>query len=140
VVLFHFSGIFRLRESTAVGTILARGWMGVDLFFVLSGFLITGILLDSRGADGYFSSFYARRFLRIFPLYYGFLALWFLVLAYVFGSAYSDLFARERQVWFWSYTANWGRPDELGALGHFWSLAIEEQFYLVWPLVVWLLG
>jgi peptidoglycan/LPS O-acetylase OafA/YrhL len=135
VLLFHLSEPFRLRESTVVGTALARGWIGVDLFFVLSGFLITGILIDTRGAPNYFSSFYLRRVLRIFPLYYGVLALWFGVGAHL-GDA--SFFGPDRQRWYWCYLSNWGDPfgHGIGALSHFWSLAVEEQFYLVWPLLV----
>jgi peptidoglycan/LPS O-acetylase OafA/YrhL len=136
---------FALRKASAAG------WVGVDLFFVLSGFLITGILLDSRGRPGYLSSFFARRSLRIFPLY--FLALWitFILLqqlAEVVPAARSaagnvELLARH-QVWFWTYLQNWwmafeGHWPDVNYLNHFWSLAVEEQFYLVWPLVVgWL--
>jgi peptidoglycan/LPS O-acetylase OafA/YrhL len=130
----------------------AMGWIGVDLFFVLSGFLITGILLDSRGKPGYLSSFFARRALRIFPLY--FLALWaaFIALPQL-AEAVSSLrpaadnmraFSSE-QVWFWTYLQNWrfawqGRWPDVGYLNHFWSLAVEEQFYLVWPFIVGWLG
>jgi peptidoglycan/LPS O-acetylase OafA/YrhL len=136
VLAFHGSELFRLRESTIAGTLLARGWCGVDLFFVLSGFLITGILVDTRGAKNYFASFYARRFLRIFPLYYGFLAVWFFILPRVIDSPAT--FGVERQRWFWSYASNFAFAfdRDIPALSHFWSLAIEEQFYLVWPLVV----
>ena len=124
------------------------GWVGVDLFFVLSGFLITGILIDSRGKPGYLRSFFARRSLRIFPLY--FLALWFTFIAVpqladIWGSAIP---VAQRvgelswdQFWFWTYLQNWrfafiGHWPDVNYLNHFWSLAVEEQFYLVWPFVV----
>jgi peptidoglycan/LPS O-acetylase OafA/YrhL len=119
------------------------GWVGVDLFFVLSGFLITGILFDAKGSDGYFRNFYMRRMLRIFPLYYGFLALFFFGIPLFtdvpggFSSLYDD------QAWYWSYLANIrfaveGWPAIPGSIGHFWSLAVEEQFYILWPLVIFL--
>jgi len=120
------------------------GWMGVDLFFVLSGYLITGILCDTKGSKHYFRQFYARRFLRIFPLYYSALALFLLVLPslHVFDSVTREL--RGDAVWYWTYLYNM-RVAVTGflpssALGHFWSLAVEEQFYLIWPIVVLWLG
>lgn len=133
------------------------GWCGVDLFFVLSGFLITGILLDARPARGtgelgqYFTSFYARRTLRIFPLHYALLAL-FLVVVPLLPHAGSGVIAREigeyaqlapDQWWFWAYLGNFYFASH-GFAGHgipdvLWSLAIEEQFYLAWPVVVLLL-
>jgi len=135
VVLYHF---WRpIREYVHVGAI------GVRVFFVLSGFLITGILLRSRAlrdegettAGVSLRRFYIRRILRIFPLYYFALAIaWF---GRVSG-------AREGIVWHAAYLSNvhfflvnavrhgeWG-----GHVGHFWSLAVEEQFYLVWPWVI----
>jgi peptidoglycan/LPS O-acetylase OafA/YrhL len=120
------------------------GWMGVDLFFVLSGFLITGILYDTKGSKHYFRQFYARRVLRIFPLYYAVLALFLIVLPslHIFDSVTREL--RSDAVWYWTYLYNMKvaatgfRPS--GAFGHFWSLAVEEQFYLVWPIVVLWLG
>jgi peptidoglycan/LPS O-acetylase OafA/YrhL len=115
------------------------GWSGVDLFFVLSGFLITRILLRTRQNADYFRSFYIRRALRIFPLYYAALAicaaLFLLVPAThrMFPSAHDQFFQ-------WLYLSNWiplmDAADQR-SLGHFWSLAIEEQFYWVWPLIVW---
>jgi peptidoglycan/LPS O-acetylase OafA/YrhL len=117
------------------------GWAGVDLFFVLSGFLITGILLDSRGGEGYYRSFYARRALRILPLYYAMAAFSFLVLPHLDhpGAVRSAPVAAD-QGWYWLLLSN--VPIALsGAFRHgvmdvSWSLAIEEQFYLAWPLVV----
>jgi peptidoglycan/LPS O-acetylase OafA/YrhL len=118
------------------------GWFGVDLFFVLSGYLITGILLDARGAPHYFRNFYLRRILRIFPLYY----LVLIVALYVvphglppdkaarFGSIAGD--AR----YYWLYLSNFAIARagmaRHGILDVTWSLAIEEQFYFVWPAVV----
>jgi peptidoglycan/LPS O-acetylase OafA/YrhL len=116
------------------------GVLGVDLFFVLSGFLITGLLLDSKGGPGYFRNFYARRTLRIFPLYYTVLALLFLVLPLVTALPAPLEDARRHQGWLWSYTANFFIAAKgswaLTYVSHFWSLAIEEHFYLLWPLVV----
>ena len=118
------------------------GWCGVVLFFVLSGFLITGILLDSKSSRNYFSTFYARRFLRIFPLYYGYLALVFLgcrAAHSLLGIA--DPVANINPWWYLTYIQNL-RPNTMltdPLLGHLWSLAVEEQFYVVWPLLIWLL-
>jgi len=151
VMLHHFT---HYEQTTGfdgpIASVLAFCWTGVDLFFVLSGFLITGILLDSRGNRRYFSTFYARRTLRIFPLYYLVLFLAFIVLPR-FPEAYSVLSAQvdvppAEQVdipqWpYWVYLTNVaiaGRGFMHGLLDVAWSLAIEEQFYLVWPLVVWL--
>ena len=118
------------------------GWNGVDLFFVLSGFLITGVLLDAKGSTGYFRNFYARRVLRIFPLYYGVVLVHLVVLRYVlndpnhFDDRDIDL------IWYLLHLSNLIvglRSGRDTGLDHAWSLAIEEQFYLLWPLLVlWL--
>jgi peptidoglycan/LPS O-acetylase OafA/YrhL len=113
-------------------------WCGVDLFFVLSGFLITGILADSLDGPHYFRNFYARRALRIFPLYYGFLLVLFALLP---GTplAIADSFARDHQLWYWAYLDNilFAITGVLPASTFYmWSLAVEEQFYLAWPLLV----
>jgi peptidoglycan/LPS O-acetylase OafA/YrhL len=120
---------------------LARtGWMGVDLFFVLSGFLITGILADTKGNAHYFRQFYARRVLRIFPLYYASLALFLIVLPALMPNHWVLLDLQSDAAWYWTYLYNMKvavtgfLPSS--ALGHFWSLCVEEQFYLVWPVVV----
>ena len=130
------------RAERLLYTLIENGWVGVDLFFVLSGFLITGILVASKGTGHYFRNFYARRFLRIFPLYYAFLFLWFIVAPRLFTLAPNGPFriGSDTQLWFWTYTSNFlslmkGVTLPIG-LNHFWSLAIEEQFYLVWPAVV----
>jgi len=121
------------------------GQHGVDLFFVLSGFLITGILLDSKGSPSYFRTFYLRRTLRIFPLYYLYLGLRLLLiptLAQRLHVPSSPLIAAQSHgAFFWLYGSNllsFFYPDASigGGLMHLWSLAVEEQFYLVWPLLI----
>jgi len=125
-----------------LGNMLHRGWMGVQLFFVLSGFLITRILLDAQPSPRYYASFYSRRALRIFPLYYAVLIGLFLVLPAVWRmpAALAEDAPASRQVWLWLYLSNWTGARGLGGgtepVFHFWSLAVEEQFYLLWPLVV----
>lgn len=145
VVVLHATEAFGRVHPIAPTTtaIVNVGFTGVDLFFVLSGFLISGILLASKESPSYFRVFYIRRTLRIFPLYYAYLGLIFVVLPLVseqIRSNYAEL--RAHQLWYWTYLGNvanaihggW-RMD--GALtGHFWSLAVEEQFYLIWPTVV----
>ncbi len=123
------------------------GWIGVDLFFVLSGFLITGILYDAKGQEHYFRNFYARRFLRIFPLYYSFLAALLLGLAafeFLWPASYDHSLAAHKlwalQMWLWSYTFNIRSAiaynSVVTSVSHLWSLSVEEQFYLFWPLVI----
>jgi peptidoglycan/LPS O-acetylase OafA/YrhL len=108
------------------------GWIGVQLFFVLSGFLITGILLDSRNEPHPYKTFYARRALRIFPLYYTFLIGRFLIVPLFIPDLGVPI---GHQLCFWLYVSNWGDLilGGLAGLSHFWSLAVEEQYYLVWP-------
>ncbi len=123
------------------------GWFGVELFFALSGYLITGILLDAKGkltGWDYFRGFYGRRSLRIFPLYYLVLVLVFIVLPAIAPAPFA-LFdpAREHAIWFWTYTQNilFAREGNLlHGVFHLWSLAVEEQFYLLFPLLIYLLG
>lgn len=140
-VLFHH--LFWSNTAAAHGflavfaDIQASSYAGVNLFFALSGFLISGILIDTLDVPHYFRTFYARRTLRIFPLYYGTLILLLLLtrpLHMVWsGWQYYDL----------TYTANlavWRpiTPPYLGIfnINHFWSLQVEEQFYLIWPFIV----
>ena len=146
LVLFHHFTI--LKPVAAVDHALAdlalAGWSGVDLFFVLSGFLITGILIDARGSDRYFTSFYARRTLRIFPLYYLIVFLSLVVLPRL--PTWFDLLAgagAPREQWqYWLYLTNFAVASRdafrHGVLDVTWSLAIEEQFYLIWAAIVWL--
>jgi peptidoglycan/LPS O-acetylase OafA/YrhL len=114
------------------------GWIGVQLFFVLSGFLITRGLLAEQGSPTYFRSFFIRRTLRIFPLYFATLLV-LLVLWPAFGSLPPGMESeRQHQVWLWLFLSNWTETLGFngGGLPHFWSLAVEEQFYLLWPFVV----
>jgi len=119
---------------------MRTGWMGVDLFFVLSGFLITGILVDTRSSPRYFRTFYARRCLRIWPLYFSALTFMFVLVPLLRPADAHAIF--ERSSPWWSYPVflqNLLVRNPTGAAGLLavtWSLAIEEQFYLVWPWVV----
>jgi len=115
------------------------GWAGVFLFFVLSGFLITGILLDSKSQPHYFRNFYARRSLRIFPIYYA-------TLLGVMALAWNRHWTVHDAGWYLLYLQNYllgvtyFLPEFPAAFDHSWSLAVEEQFYLLWPLAVLLLS
>jgi peptidoglycan/LPS O-acetylase OafA/YrhL len=120
----------------------AGGWMGVDLFFVLSGFLITGILLDTREQARYFTNFYVRRALRIFPLYYTMVAILLILTPWLHLQWHRGHFAYLFYAGNIAYNLN---PDlaqvrPAVSLLHLWSLAVEEQFYLAWPLVVLLIS
>ncbi len=112
------------------------GWIGVQLFFVLSGFLITGILLAKKSQPHLLRNFYIRRSLRIFPIYYLFLFFFFILLPFFNIALDWTNGAVENQIWYWTYLQNFARPfTESGALAPLWSLAIEEQYYLLWPLL-----
>jgi peptidoglycan/LPS O-acetylase OafA/YrhL len=115
-------------------------WAGVSLFFSLSGFLITGILFDSLDAEHYFRTFFGRRCLRIFPLYYGLLGLLLLLTPVLRlnwqGQSYRLLTYTPNIPFFGDWVQN---PSKYFNFLHFWSLAVEEQFYLLWPLLVFYL-
>ncbi|MGB6429583.1 MAG: acyltransferase [Candidatus Acidiferrales bacterium] len=137
VMLHNISLKYPLFHSQRL---FADGWMGVDLFFVLSGFLITGILVDTKQSEAYFKNFYVRRCLRIWPLYYSLLFFMFVVVRFVSKSQYHDIIQQSSPWWaFPLFLQNFLLPistNAAGPLGVTWSLAIEEQFYLVWALVV----
>lgn len=147
VLVLHFIADVPPSNSVerAISNVTSYGSYGVELFFVLSGFLITGILYDTQNKPHYFRNFYMKRVLRIFPLYYG-------VLAFVFFLAPLIPLLRgptldylvDRQAWAWLYAINIYIAKQgawsFSYLEHFWSLAIEEHFYLFWPLVVFLLA
>jgi len=118
------------------------GWVGVDLFFTISGFLITGILLSTKGKEGYFKNFMARRALRIFPVYYLLLFLVWVVFP-LLPDFYEYVFSSDTPIGvvsYWLYFSNimmgYG-PAKHELLQITWSLSIEEQFYLVFPLFVY---
>jgi peptidoglycan/LPS O-acetylase OafA/YrhL len=139
VMVFHFGWTFPSATplTAVVHDLLWTGWVGVDMFFALSGFLITrGLIAPStRATSDRLKRFWARRFLRIFPLYYAVLIVGSVVELATHGAPPS--------LSYWLYFQNYAIAAEpmhqIDWTGHFWSLAIEEQFYLVWPLVM-LLG
>jgi peptidoglycan/LPS O-acetylase OafA/YrhL len=141
VVIYHAGGGAQSSNLMVriFGTAIQIGWTGVTLFFILSGFLITGILWESRGAPNWYRNFYMRRTVRIVPLYY--LALLIVMAgAFVLGNP-RDIASH---LWIYSlYLQNIPHFAMIGAnlnspfkLFHFWSLAVEEQFYLIWPFLL----
>jgi peptidoglycan/LPS O-acetylase OafA/YrhL len=137
VMLHNISPRYPLFHSNEL---FSNGWMGVDLFFVLSGMLITGILLSTKQAAGHLKNFYVRRCLRIWPLYYSLLFFMFVVVRFLNPSEYHVVVQTSSPWWaFPLFLQNFLLPISTNAAGPLavtWSLAIEEQFYLVWPLVV----
>jgi peptidoglycan/LPS O-acetylase OafA/YrhL len=138
LVLLHNTNLYRPWH---LGFISDNGWMGVDLFFALSGFLITGILLDTKQSVGYLKNFYARRCLRIWPLYFSALLFMFVIVPVLRPSEAAAIFSSRSSPW-WAYPVFLQNflvsipTMATGLLGVTWSLAVEEQFYLCWPLVV----
>ncbi|MBX7114900.1 MAG: acyltransferase [Myxococcaceae bacterium] len=131
VILFHcaIDGPRYIADASPLW--VGLGWSGVDLFFVLSGFLITRILLATRDDEGYFKKFYARRVLRIFPLFYLYLLVFFVLHQGLGGASWMQL--THLSNWYVQLLGDWG-PESPSNLT--WSLSIEEQYYLVWPFVV----
>lgn len=145
IVFLHFI-VHHLQTTPATELAYAQKyltflWFGVDAFFVLSGFLIGGVLMDQRGAANYFRVFYLRRLLRIFPPYLLLLALWIAVQALQTGSGLEWLLQPARPAWpYFVYVQNVAMSASGDTGPNFmvatWSLAVEEQFYLLFPLVV----
>jgi peptidoglycan/LPS O-acetylase OafA/YrhL len=141
VFILHYGGGARSSNSIVrlAGLFIQGGWSGVTLFFVLSGFLISGILWDMRGRPDWLRVFYTRRVLRIFPLYYASLLI-ILLTAAAFGNTLHCL----RNLWIDALYLQdvqqlWQRSQDNGSrlwTSHLWSLAIEEQFYLLWPFLL----
>jgi peptidoglycan/LPS O-acetylase OafA/YrhL len=137
VMVFHVAHEVTGPLSLATGF----GWAGVDLFFALSGFLITGILLDARGRPDYYRRFYVRRARRIFPLYYVYCAGLILVTPIAAGTTWQEIL--RAAPWYLTYMVNVRVALNDGWVGavlpvtvFVWSLCVEEQFYAVWPAVV----
>ena len=140
VLVFHCSSI--ATPETPLASLYIRlasmGWVGVDLFFVLSGFLITAILLDTVDSAGYFRNFYTRRILRIFPIYYASIATWSFALWWAPVNLFGVV-SPIANISYWFYLQNWLPLFGLAqatVIVHFWSLAVEEQYYLLWPLLI----
>jgi len=135
-VVWHHS----LGLNPSTNPIFTRGYLGVDLFFVLSGFLITTLLLREYERNGTISlkEFYIRRTLRIFPVYYAFL----LMLLIWYGLTDKDTFNTYLEVfpYYALYLTNWLSSDTSQIFERGWSLAVEEQFYLFWPGLLLILG
>jgi len=138
-VLFHNCVDATYGATDPLARVLTRlagpGWIGVQLFFALSGFLIVGELLDHRGAPNYLRAFYARRALRILPLYYSTLAL-VAVLSALLAMPGVAAYLRDDGWQLGLFVNNFSRPPP-GGFAHFWSLAVEIQFYALAPWVVW---
>ncbi len=141
VFIYHYGGGAQSGNPVIrlIGTTIHFGWAGVSLFFVLSGFLISGILWDGFKKPDWWKRFYARRSLRIFPLYYLAILIAFITGLFIAvpGTSLAPL---------WIYVLYLGDIPALGhliaqlpqslPLSHFWSLAVEEQFYLIWPFLL----
>jgi peptidoglycan/LPS O-acetylase OafA/YrhL len=135
VMFFHF---FQMSNTANyfIAKLAIFGQTGVSLFFVLSGFLITRILFKTKGSPNFFSNFYVRRALRIFPLYYLFLFIYYFVVPFIIKAPITPFGS---QIYYWIYLQNFADTFKWKTEGpeHFWSLAVEEHFYLFWPLMIY---
>lgn len=145
VVIFHFFGshgreltknLSNIQFYSAKTEILQHG---VTLFFVLSGFVITRILLNTKSNSNYFGRFYKRRALRIFPLYYLYLIIHNYVYPWIVEGHPNLEFSRHFVQYFYLQNMTWLTGWQGSGPPHFWSLAVEEHFYLLWPLVLFIL-
>jgi peptidoglycan/LPS O-acetylase OafA/YrhL len=157
VIFFHYTNGESLTRLSGLAYYVQRSaassWTGVNLFFVLSGFLIGGILVDARGSDSYFRTFYARRFFRIIPIYYLWICLYIALVSAAgqairlhsfSGKALPRGFEVYAHFLFIQNLIPNGESSQSGLwgswFGHLWSLAVEEQFYLLAPLMIWWLS
>ena len=143
IIFFHFFKTYLYPNHNKAFIMASKlshfGQTGVTLFFVLSGFLITRILLFSKNSDNYFKSFYIRRSLRIFPLFYLFLLLYYFIVPLII---HAPIVPFGKQWTFWFYLQNFAITFNWNQIGpnHLWSLAVEEHFYLFWPLLIYFLN
>lgn len=139
VMVFHFGSTIHTDNPILLlfKKLSFFGQTGVSLFFVLSGFLITRILLSSKTEKNYFLNFYIRRGLRIFPLYYLYLFIYFFIVPLIEHTTIAPL---SQQIYHWVYLQNFAITFHWNYAGplHFWSLAVEEHFYLFFPLIIYL--
>lgn len=142
VLLYHF--FYNEHLTATLGTTMVRTLTdplqhGVSLFFVLSGFVITRILLNTKKEKNYFSHFYHRRILRIFPLYYLYLLVTYYIYPFIAGTEIPP-FVKQLPYFLFLQNLSWLTGlRAVGPTGHYWTLAVEEHFYLIWPLLVWVL-
>ena len=144
----HLKALDGFRGLAIIGVMLlhfrlmSSGWVGVQIFFVLSGFLITSILLADRHLPfgAYLKRFYWRRTLRIFPLYFGYLAIFTIAFVLAGVPAHFDGYWPFLYTYTFNYLLLLPSYNVGTFFGHLWSLSIEEQFYLLWPALVYLLS
>lgn len=147
ILIWHFGNNALANNGSKLANyfklITTYCWSGVDLFFVLSGFLLGGILLKNKNSPYYFKTFYFRRICRIFPLYFLVLTLIFLL---ILPNVESSSWSHETPIPNWTYFAFcqnifMGLEATLGNkwLTHTWSLGLEEQFYIILPLIIYFL-
>ncbi|HRO44912.1 acyltransferase [Agriterribacter sp.] len=138
IIAGHFFTLKRSMNSVALHSIFEFCGTGVSLFFLLSGFFITRILLKSLGSEHYFKNFYVRRALRIFPLYYFALAVYYIT-SRIFGIGFQYSASSGSQAYYYFFLQNIANTFSWKASGpyHFWSLALQEHFYLFWPAIVY---
>jgi peptidoglycan/LPS O-acetylase OafA/YrhL len=140
VLVCHFPAFWPAGSLEGIkDKVAVIGQGGVSLFFSLSGFLITRILLSTKEAPGYFKNFYIRRTLRIFPLYYGFLVFYYFIYPLIAGEPFAPFV---QQIYYWIFMQDFSTTFRWVSSGPeiVWSLAIEEHFYLFWPLLVFILS
>lgn len=149
IISFHYLNNQLIQSLNEWGILLSKvtsfGWIGVDLFFVLSGFLIGTILIRNKGSENYFSSFYLRRLVRIIPNYF-LLMIIFMVIIIVPWFANNYFLTGNNVIPLWSYFAMlhnfyMAHLANLGndAMSVTWSIGIEEQFYILFPIIVYFL-